>query len=501
MKIGLFPLDERPVNTRYPAMIARIAGVELFLPPRDALSRYRAPADPQRLTTWLEDLAPQLDYLIVSFEMLGYGSLIASRISQETVDTILARLQVLHKLKARLPGLKIIGFNLITRISNSNSPVEEPEYWATYGKRFFQLSQLVDRHAQGQDVGEEMNQLFLEIPAEHVQDFLMRRLRNHTVNLAAVQMLARGDLQALVLSSDDTSVYGLSSSEKRALKHWTQHVDLRDSLLMYPGADEVGCALLARAVNAAHAWRPTFEICYAVPGGADIVAPFEDSPVSVTLERQIKAVGGQVVEGSGNFWVAVNPPVPRRSEWSPRFAEAERQERLPYLQKMVQEVQQRLEAGQAVIVADVAYPNGADPVLIELLLNSVEITRLAAYGAWNTAGNTIGTALAQACAAHWAATSAQQEAQQRFLLHRFLEDWGYQQEVRNEARIWMGEQFGSPSVTTTNTPQVLAFIEKGLAKRLEQLPGFAGTYRLVPGSLRLPWERLFEVDFELERIV
>jgi hypothetical protein len=500
MKIGLFPLDERPVNTRYPAMIATIAGVDLFLPPRSALSRYRTPANPAKLLAWVEDLAPRLDVLIVSFEMLGYGSLISSRISDETVDAILARLHVLHMLKVKLPNLKIIGFNLITRISNSNSAVEEPEYWASYGKQFFQFSQLVDRQAQGQEVGAELNQLYRELPAEAVQDFLIRRLRNHTVNLSAVQMLARGDLGALVLSSDDTSVYGLSSSEKRALRHWTQHVDLRDSLLMYPGADEVGCALLARAVNAAHAWQPTFEITYAVPGGENIVAPYEDSPVSVTLERQITAVGGEVVGQGGNFWVAVNPPVPRRSEWDPRFAEAERQERLPYLQKLVQQVQERLAVGQRVIVADVAYPNGADPVLIELLLSSVDITHLAAYGAWNTAGNTIGTALAQACASHWAATPEQKEAQQRFLLHRFLEDWGYQQEVRDETRRWMEEKFRSHAVTPGNASQVLSFIEKGLEKRLKQIPGFDGRYRLVPGSIRLPWERLFEVDFDLEPV-
>jgi hypothetical protein len=167
----------------------------------------------------------------------------------------------------------------------------------------------------------------------------------------------------------------------------------------------------------------------------------------------------------------------------------------------VAEIKPRLSSPQAVIVADVAYPNGADPVLTELLLRSIDITRLAAYGAWNTAGNTIGTALAQACAAHWAASPGQQEAQQRFLLHRFLEDWGYQQEVRNETYSWMDQKFKSDHVTPANNLEVLAFIEKGLEKRLVQLPGFAGKYRLIPGSVRLPWDRLFEVDFELEYIL
>jgi hypothetical protein len=33
MRIALLPLDERPVNTVYPRMIAEIAGVEVILPP------------------------------------------------------------------------------------------------------------------------------------------------------------------------------------------------------------------------------------------------------------------------------------------------------------------------------------------------------------------------------------------------------------------------------------------------------------------------------------
>ena len=57
MKIGLFPLDERPVNTRYPRMIAQIAGVELFLPPSEALSHFRSPADQVKLSFWLEEVA------------------------------------------------------------------------------------------------------------------------------------------------------------------------------------------------------------------------------------------------------------------------------------------------------------------------------------------------------------------------------------------------------------------------------------------------------------
>ena len=64
MKIGLIPLDERPVNTRYPAMIAAIAGASVALPPPEILSARRRPADCAALVAWLRRAAPGLGGLI-----------------------------------------------------------------------------------------------------------------------------------------------------------------------------------------------------------------------------------------------------------------------------------------------------------------------------------------------------------------------------------------------------------------------------------------------------
>ena len=495
MRIGLIPLDERPVNTRYPAQIAAIAGVELIVPPAELLSHGRTPASADGLGTWLDEQAAELDALIVSFEMLGYGGLIASRITDEAAGTIIGRIERLRSLKKRHAGLRILGFNVITRVSNADDAVEEPAYWADYGRRLFQLSGLLDREAQGEIVADELTTLEAEIPAEYRADFLLRRMRNHTVNLAGLGLLAEAALDLLVLSSDDTSPFGMPSREKRWLSEWAGRLQLDARLLMYPGADEVGCALLARVINQANGYEPTFEVRYAVPGGDRVVAPYEDGPISVTIERQVRAVGGRIVAHGGDLVLLVNPPVERRSEWHPDYAEAERAQRTPYLERMVRKIatERRL-----VVVADVAYPNGSDPVLIELLQAHVALPRLAAYGAWNTAGNTIGTALAQGCAARLARTEAQHEAQRRFLLHRFVEDWGYQQVVRREVRQWLLETSGNREPTPANLGATSAWIEGRLQSLIGELPGFAGQYRIVPGSTHQPWNRTFEVDFDLE---
>lgn len=508
MHIGLIPLDERPVNTRYPKMIAQIAGATLHLPPREVLSAYRQPAHSDDLLIWLEDTAPRLDALIVSFQTLGYGGLIASRISHEPASAILTRLESLGKVKQQCPNLPILGFDLIMRISNANSAVEEPDYWAEEGRRFYQFSQLLDRLEQGHPVEDDLAYLRAELQPQHVQDFMLRRMRNHSINKAGLRMLAHGDLDLLVLSSDDTSPYGLPSSEKRSLHLWADRLGLSEHcshprrgkcLLTYPGADEVGSALTARILNAGAGHFPTFTIQYGVPGGERITAPYEDGPVAITVERQVSAVGGHVVlEGEPDLWVYVNPPSPRRTEWDASFSPAEREERLPHLQKMVAQIRQQIEVGQHVIVCDVAYPNGSDPLLVELLLREVDITRLAAYGAWNTAGNTIGTALAQGCAARLACNPEQHIAQQRFLLHRFLEDWGYQHIVRSETCHWLHNTYGTDEPDQSTFLATLSHIEAGLNRCLEGLPGFTGKYHIVPDSLRLPWSRLFEVDFDIQ---
>jgi hypothetical protein len=500
MRIGLIPLDERPVNTRYPAMLARIAGVELHLPPLEWLSARRNPASYPALAGWLRDAAGRCDALIISAEMLGYGGLIASRTTSESAGQVIARFELLRELKHQHPSLPILGFNLITRISNSNNSTEEPDYWLEHGPQMYQLSQLLDRDGLGEPVATELAELRATIPEPHIHDFLQRRLRNHTVNLVLLQFLAEGVFDLLVLSSDDTSPYGLPSREKRWLSEWAERLKLEHRLLMYPGADEVGCVLLARLINQQAGFTPTFQPVYAVPGGQDVGAAFEDGPVRITLERQIKAVGGTLTAEEADFWLAINPPLASAGAWPRSYTEAEQRERLPHLEALVQQMQLRLAAGQAVIVADVAHANGADQALFELLKQRINLTKLTAYGGWNTAGNTLGLALAQACAGHELKTEAQRQAQEQFLLQRYLEDWGYQAVVRFQLGDWLEACSGQREITGATHATAPGWIETRLQALLAELPGFAGRYRLVPGRVRLPWGRTFEVDFELERV-
>lgn len=547
MRIGLIPLDERPANTRYPAMTAAIAGAELVLPPAELLSAGRRPADCVALGAWLAAVAPGLDALIVSVEQLGYGGLVASRITDEPAATLLAHLEPLRALRRAHPALAIYGFNVVTRVSNADDAAEEPAYWAEHGAQLYAFSQLLDKQRQGHAVADELARLEAAVPAALRRDFLARRLRNHAVNLAVLGLLEDATLDLLVLASDDTSPFGLPAAERGWLGLWAELLGRKGDqgpktkgqglpvavspgfgnaqrhgigpsslvlgpLLMYPGADEVACVLVARLLNARAGVRPTIAVSYAPPECAANVAAYEDGPISRTVERQIVAAGCAPWSGAPplprspvrplpDLWLGVSAPVARRGEWEPELAAAEAAPRLPALRELVAAARAQLAAGRAVALADVAYPNGADPALSALLVDGLELPALAAYGAWNTAGNSVGAVLAQACAAQLIAAPAGRAAHERLLLHRLLEDWGYQRVVRAELRAWLRETTGhhdpqGPAMIATT----VARAEAGLSAFLDRLPGFAGRYRIMPGSVRLPWGRSFEVDFELEAV-
>lgn len=483
MQIILIPLDERPVNIRYPQMIGAAGGVRVTVPPPALLSQFRKAAPSDALTAWLLEHAPHADALIVSVEMLGYGGLIPSRISHEPPSLILERLALLRTLRKRHPQLKIYGFNVITRISRHDDATEEPAYWGRYGNKLFRLSQLMDKESQWQDVADELEALRAEIPQSYAADFLSRRRRNHTVNRRALQMLAEGVFDLLVLSSDDTSEYGLSSNEKRILARYAEELALDETrLLMYPGADEVGSVLVARLLNQAAGVAPRILARYMVDGGDAITAPFEDSAVSITVERQIVAAGAQLVTDAPDLTLLVNPPISAHEEWVRPYTAAESALREPQLRAALDA------APSGALLADVAFPNGADPALMAQL--GARLCDLRAYGGWNTAGNTLGTVIAAGCASVHAGTDAQQRELRRFLAHHVIEAWAYMSITRPAVRAWLGATAPDPA----QLDETAAWIEAHLR---ETLPSVCG-WRIVAGSLRLPWKRTFEIDFDLE---
>ncbi len=514
-RIALIPLDERPVNTRYPEMLAAIGGADILLPPRDSWGLQRIPANLPRVMEWLQGLVErgEVQSVVASCDYLGYGNLINARISEDTAADVLGRLSLLERIGAKVP---VHAFSLITRVSNADDNVEEPLYWKDWGTKLYAYARLAHRHEERHQSGEltedervQLGTLRSTVPPELASDWLTRRLRNHAVNLALMDMAARGRVASLLLTSDDTAPFGFPTRERNWLRAWLEMIgpEPSASIRMHPGADEVGSALVTRLINQSAGITPRVWVEYAVPGGDQLVAPYEDRPIRETVFGQIEACGCTPAESPAecDFVLGVVTPSPRRADYNPGFLAPDRTEREGFYRTFLLQLRRHQEAVRPVALADVAYPNGSDPLLSELLLGGELLPpgELVAYGAWNTAGNTLGTTVAQAaCALQIGSDPARAAAQKTFLTHRFLEDYGYQCVVRREARDFAEVQWSRRDPAPESSLEVAAitaFVVGKLGDVLQQLQaaGIGAGLRLEPGSVRLPWRRLFEVDFNL----
>lgn len=516
MNVTMVPLDERPVNVKYPQMLAAVSGINLTVPPDALMGRLRTPCDVGALHDWLEGKTETTDAFIVSIETFAYGSLINSRVSNECSIDIISRLPLLATLNRSAP---VHAFSIVTRVSNADDCVEEPLYWKNWGTQCYRFGNLWHRESLGR-LGDNLGEaealriVTSAIPDEVKQDWLLRRLRNHTVALALQDMTARGLLESLLITSDDTSAYGLPSRERDWLQGWSALIGatLSSRLSMHPGADEVGSALVSKLVSGTQSTKPKIFVVWSNEDESHLVAPYEDRPLRDTVFAQVEACGGEYCETheGAALILGVVTPSRRLCDYRPEFLIEDRTNRAPDYVSFLERLVALSQADTPLAIADVAYPNGADPTFMELFFQCDALLRsgsLCAFGAWNTAGNTLGTTIAQAiCSLHIGDSMERRNAQDLFLAHRFLEDFGYQSVVRRQARDFCVKMWGTRDPdpqSEDQLQQVRTLVEELLGIELSKLQGLGIAQRITLKlkSVCFPWDRLFEVDFELVRSV
>ncbi len=442
----ILPLDDRPVTYDYPIYLARAAGYHAQLPQREWLGNPWRHSQHARLAAWLTKAAQTADVLIVAIDTLAYGGLIPSRTSSDPLPEVLERLAVLRQIKTTRPGLPILASSVIQRVSRGNSSEEEKEYWASYGERMFRLSYLEHKTALSlaslEETGEAQD-LRKQIPFEVYDDYRQGRQRNHAVNQAMLDWSAEGVFDFLILPQDDTADFGWNIAEARSLQARIRRQGLSERAITYPGADEIGCLLLASAVCRRTGFHPRVWPRYSSMLSPGIITAYEDRPVHELLKAHLAPLGGSLAnspeeadlvlfynapahtQGEGFYqWLiwrgldnlarelkAAGAPAMLEHLASDTYFQNTRNEmesphRSP--EEFVRSLCAELRTGSPAAVADVAYVNGSDLILGSLLVQHPEIAELSGYGGWNTAGNTLGTVLAQAIihlAAHFSEIS------------------------------------------------------------------------------------------------
>lgn len=491
-RIALLPLDDRPVNVRLPGDVARVAGMTLDVPPAEILPSYRKAGDADALGEWLLERAadPETVHILVSVDMLLHGGLIASRTSDDTTRTVLERLDTLREIHRRRPELPISAVSLVTRASNSYSATEEPLYWTEHGKEL---------HALGGDAHRLLDQVdvlpleeLTPVPADVVSDYSTRRLRNHIANLSTLDLLEDGTLAFLAITADDTAPFAAGSAEQVWLRHWMRMLPTGRQVLMYPGADEVGAVLVARALAANAAVQASFSVACADPEGLTRIPPYENMPLSASASRQIRAAGAVEVTEGGDVTLVLHAPDPDRHDMFLGRPDAVDEDAVHGTVELIRE---RLDAGERVALADVRYPNGADEALVRALGDAELLGRLEAFGGWNTAGNTLGSVVAIAAAGvvGRAAGTFDAQAARAALLTRLLDDFAYQAVVRTDSGpALFPDRY--PMSDDSGVAEAERVIHDELAALLESLP--SGGMQIT--ELTLPWRRSFEIGLVLE---
>ncbi|PNY83079.1 hypothetical protein CVO96_14230 [Deinococcus koreensis] len=491
-RLLLIPPDTRPPTLELPASLARMTGVEVGVPPARALPAFFTPGDTDALRAWLLKMVAGADALVVCLETLCLGGMIPARRVSDSLEVALERLKVLREVKERRPGLQISAFGVIVRVAHDNDPHEEKPYYGQWGRELRAYSAAFDRLARhGESERGALDAARAALPADILADWLGTRERNRALHLEALNLLAEGVLGHLCLTLDDTTPYGLAAYDRRLLEARADELGVWERLDIYPGADEVPCALIARALRPGphRVW-----VRYSGLGGAETEMLYEDRPAGELVRAHLRAAGCVPAEtpDGADFVLAVNTPGLRQAHRQPDFATVDTPHR--HLPAFVDALRAELEAHRRVSLADIAYPNGAESRLWTML-QGLPLARLAGFSAWNTAGNTLGTAVAFGVLAPLVTDRA---AHAGALFARMVDDVLYQSWARYAVRDRLSDP--SPFDLGPQREAAETLLRELITPRIQALweRHFAGQgLGLELGPPHLAWPRLFTGVFPL----
>lgn len=428
--IGLIPLDGRPICYDFPLLLAQMAGISVLCPPKRILGNLKDPADLTHLHHWLVEASEHTVTVIASLDMLAYGGLIPSRLGTEPLALLQERAARTLEL---FTGQAVLGFSSILRIPHYNNAEEEPAYWARYGVWLSEYSAAL--HELGPQAPRQDS-----IPQEVVDDFLGRRQRNFALNQHWLDQLTTGQLTTVTFCQDDTGPTGLNVQEAHQLAARIDEESLAPLAWVQTGADELAQTLLCRYALSTLADRPKIYVQPTSPTAYSLMtARFDGIPIEQVVHQRLDACGASLcssMEEADLIWLVHTPMATLQGDYCINIRSDSRATQASFA---VECVQQARKLGKPVIIGDVAYANGSDPLLMKALLSQTTdpLDWLYGYGGWNTPGNALGSALAMGLLRYTAErkNSYYPNAFARALSIRLLDDWAYQAEVRRQLRM------------------------------------------------------------------
>ncbi|MFW6270277.1 MAG: DUF4127 family protein [Bacillota bacterium] len=315
-------------------------------------------------------------------------------------------------------------------------------------------------------------------------------LINKKINREVIELVKEDIIDYLIIPMDDNSQFSFSSMERRDLLQDIYKQELTDKIYIYPGADEVGCTLMARAYNKLNKYQPQVYIEYSSERGKTTIPSFEDRSICETVKYHIIAAGAIPVNNSDNadFILMVNPPTENTKNInynsSDFIYDSERN-----INEFVSKMKYFSNKGMDCSVSDSAFVNYPDPLLLQLIYKKNLINNILSYAGWNTSSNTLGTVISHSCI-----SVMEKDVSKKFIFKRFLRDWGYQGYVRPKIEKQL-EDYGLDAFHLGNKiATITELIENELKDfQLKYLEQFNEDF-----SVNLPWDRTFEIEINIK---
>jgi len=492
--IMYIPFDNRPVSLDYEVDTVTKGGFDILVPPEDVLANRTKSANPEVLWQWVFDHVNEANSIVVSADALIYGGLVGSRTHNLNDDVILARTKNFEKLKEMNPSARIYVFSTIMRSPHASAGGVEPPYYETYGPAIFQINALNDKlEVQGLKPQEEqeLKKLTAEVPKEALNDWYARREKNFKINVELIHEAKKNIFAYLLIGRDDASPFSRSHQESRWLSKESAGLPA-SKYLSFPGADQLGMVLLARASNDLNFKIPSIAIKYTQGVGDKTIPSYEDVAIGETVRNHIVAVGGVPLlsDKNADMILAVHTPV---DGWTREAGNgANPQEANPETVAFVQEIKTNLLANKKVAVADIAFANGSDNSFMTEMTKNKLVPKLESYSGWNTASNTIGYTIGQAVFAQRMTVTDKNS----LLAARLLDDWAYQANIRSALLKNILVPQGHSDVQLNElAPTLEAETEKQMNVFAKENEDWFPLQKL---KVSFPWNRMFEVKVKLQ---
>lgn len=502
-KLVFIPQDNRPISSEETADVVRSLGYEVVMPPQEYLNRgEEIPGDPDKLWQWTQENIRGAKAAMLSSDALLYGGLIHSRKHEIPEQTLQERVGQFAKLRQENPGLKLYVFSSLMRtpVDGPHAGNEEPAYYQQYGGDIFQAAALRDKQEmQGLTAAETeaMQQHEKAVPQEVWQDWKSRRQKNLGVTKQLLDLTRRGTFSYLVIGKDDNAPLSQTHRESRILASYAQDIP-ETKFQMLSGIDEFGLLLLSRAVNDLEHQIPFIYVKYNKGTGANTVPSYSDNRIGDSIRSSILVAGGMMVAqpDKADFVLLVNTNRDGRTgeanDVGPGARIRNDGRARNSTKSFVKMVEQYMDKGYPVGIADIAFANGSDNALMRELRDRDFLYKLRAYSGWNTPTNSTGFVIGTGLLAN----RMENDACDRLLTRRYLEDWGYQANVRTTvadsvAQFRRADVYSNPGSHEEGVCYRITSLMRRFA--CENLPPYFGLENL---QVTLPWHRMFEADFQ-----